>query len=191
MLLFQKHLNINKILIVLLILMLLLKFLFLYFAFSISGVESIIIYIILIFIIYFKENFFNNFFKKLLVLSCVITLISMLLKIESYWSSNDFIFLLDITPSIFDGLKELFINLVDNAPKNPKTYGPEVKPALVQMWLDGSYRELAQNIGDGSTKSMSVAGFMLGCKPALAGSKTGKLIVASSSLVPFIDHIFK
>jgi len=120
MILFQKNLNINKILIVLLTSMLLLKISFLYFVFSISGAESAIIYIILIFILYFKENFFSNFFKKLLVLSCIITLISMLSKIESSWSSSDLIFLLDITPSIFEGLKELFINSVDNAPKNPK-----------------------------------------------------------------------
>ena len=189
----QKKINVNKILLTLLFSLIFLKGIFLYFSFNLSGLESLMIYIILTFIIYFRENHFNGFFKKLLLVSGLVTLISMLFKLESAITFNSLTFLMDNTPSIIETVKDLLTSVSESAPKSPQntTYGPSLKPEIVDMWLHGRYRLLGQNLGEGAIKSMTVGGFLITCKPALLGTKTGKLMVASSSMIPFVDHIVK
>ena len=188
----KKTFNIDTILLGLIAVALVLQIIFVFFSYSLSGLESCFIYVILMLIVHLRKNYFSEFFKKLLLISCVITLVSMLLKLDSYFKHEDLVYLLDTTPSIIELIKDSFINDVDAAPKKaPVQYGPQVKPQIVDLWMEGKYRQLAQNLGQGGLKGMGVGGFLITCKPLLTSTKSGKVLVATASAIPIIDHILK
>jgi len=170
----------------------LLKLVFLFKAFNNAGLENFIIYIVLILLVLLKKDIFGDLFIRMLILGSIITFVSMLLKLESYISSYDIIYLFDNTPCLFEIVKEMFISEVDSAPKASKSFiGPHIKPELVKHWLEGEYRQIAQSLGEGGVKSMTVGGFLLTCKPVLASGKAGKAFVFTSAMIPFIDHVVK
>jgi hypothetical protein len=181
----------SNILLTMLVLITFLKIIFVYFCFSTSGCESLIIYTLLIYSIYSNKTFLTVFIKKMLIFGSIITLFSMLLKIDSCIQHDDITFLLDNTPAFTEMLRDFFFNTIESAPKGEQKSGPELKPQLVEFWVNGDYRLLSQNLGEGALKTMSVSGFIMVCKPALLTTKTGKIIIGASAMAPFIDHVFK
>jgi hypothetical protein len=96
----------NSILLILISIITILKVAFVFLAFNLSGVESIIIYIILLYLLFFRKGFFSSAIQKCLLVLSMVTLLSMLFKIESSISHLDFVYLLDLTPSLLEYIRD-------------------------------------------------------------------------------------
>jgi len=180
----------NSILFLLISIISVLKIAFVFLAFNISGLESILIYIILLYILYFKKKFFTPAIQRCLLLLSMVTLLSMLFKIESSISHLDLVYLLDLTPSILEYIRDSVFCFVESKPKVNPNYIPSPKPEVVQMWKRGDYRLIAENLGESGLMGASAAGFLITCKPMLVTTKTGKLLVGSAGVIPIINRFF-
>jgi hypothetical protein len=180
----------NSLLLVLISIITILKITFVFLAFNISGVESIIIYIILLYLLFFNKGFFSTVIQKILLVLSIITLLSMFLKIDSSISHLDFVYLLDLTPSILEYIRDSLFSVAESKPKINPNYVPSPKPEVVQMWKRGDYRLIVENMGESALMGASASGFIMTCKPLLATTKSGKILIGSIGVLPIINRFF-